>query len=173
MTRLFTLVLAIAFPATAPVTAQDAAEPAAAQAEPAAEATPETAAEPVIRPAGESDLSEFKWTRRVLVVFADSPADPSFMDQIEFLRDGEQMLRDRDVVVLIDADPSARSPVRQKLRPRGFQLTLVDKDGVVKLRKPLPWTVREIASVIDKTPMRLREVEERRRKRAAEAAGSN
>ncbi len=173
MTRLFVLVLAVFFPAAAPATAQDAAGPAATQAEPAARTPPETAAEPLIRPAGESDLSEFKWTRRVLVVFADSPADPRFMDQIEFLRDGEDMLRERDVVVLTDSDPSARTPVRQKLRPRGFQLTLVDKDGEVKLRKPLPWTVREIAASIDKTPMRLREVEERRRKKAGAAAGGN
>jgi len=66
------------------------------------------------------------------------------------------------VVVLMDTDPAARSPIRTKLRPRGFQMVLVDKDGVVKLRKPFPWSVREITRSIDKTPMRLREVEERR-----------
>jgi len=121
--------------------------------------------EDVIRPAGDSDLSEFLWINRPVVVFADSPADPRFQQQIDLLRQGEDMLRDRDVVVLTDTDPAANSPVRLKLRPRGFQMVQVDKDGVVKLRKPHPWSVREITRSIDKTPMRIREVEDRRENR--------
>lgn len=117
---------------------------------------------PLIRPAGDHDLHDFMWIHRVLVVFADSPADPRFQDQVEMLKQGEAELRDRDVVVLTDADPATRSAARLKLRPRGFQLALVDKDGVVKLRKPSPWSVREISRSIDKTPERQREVEERR-----------
>ncbi|TMV07867.1 DUF4174 domain-containing protein [Ruegeria sediminis] len=116
----------------------------------------------LVRAAGDTDLSEFLWVNRPIVVFADSPADPRFQQQIEMLREGEAMLRDRDVVVLTDTDPKARSAVRSKLRPRGFQLVLVDKDGVVKLRKPAPWSVREITRSIDKTPMREREIRERR-----------
>lgn len=135
--------------------------PLAAVGAPAAEDTPPA----MIRPAGDSDLGQFMWISRVLVVFADSPADPRFEDQIEMLRQGEAELRDRDVVVLTDADPASKSAVRRKLRPRGFQLTLVDKDGVVKLRKPSPWSVREITRSIDKTPERQREVEERRQAR--------
>ena len=76
--------------------------------------------------------------------------------------DGEDMLLDRDVIVLTDTDPAAQSPIRQKLRPRGFMMVLIGKDGGVKLRKPLPWTVREISRSIDKMPMRLQEVEDRR-----------
>ena len=120
---------------------------------------------PLIRPAGDSDLSEFLWIHRVLLVFADTPADPRLQAQIDMLTEGEDHLRDRDVVVLIDSDPAAASPARLKLRPRGFQLTLVDKDGGVKLRKPSPWSVREIGRTIDRTPERQREVEERRNHR--------
>jgi uncharacterized protein DUF4174 len=72
-------------------------------------------------------------------------------------------LAERDVVVLTDADPGAKSPARQKLRPRGFMLVLIGKDGTIRLRKPLPLSVREIAASIDKTAERKREVEERRR----------
>ncbi|WP_170607075.1 DUF4174 domain-containing protein [Ruegeria arenilitoris] len=115
-----------------------------------------------IRPAGDSDLSEFLWTHRPIVVFADTPADPRFQEQIDMLLDGEEAMRDRDVIVLTDTDPSARSAVRSKLRPRGFQMVFVDKDGVVKLRKPSPWSVREIGRSIDKTPLRQREIRERR-----------
>lgn len=118
-----------------------------------------------IRPVGDSDLSEFLWINRPIVVFADTPADPRFQQQIDMLLEDEEMMRDRDVVVLTDTDPSARSPIRTKLRPRGFAMVFVDKDGVVKLRKPTPWSVREISRSIDKTPLREREVRDRREAR--------
>lgn len=127
----------------------------------AADASDTSGAE-LVRPAGDSDLSEFLWTHRPIVVFADSAADPRFQEQMDRLASGEQMLRDRDVIVLTDTDPAARSALRKKLRPRGFQLVLVGKDGGIKLRKPAPWSVREITRSIDKFPDRLREVEERR-----------
>ncbi|WP_419740081.1 DUF4174 domain-containing protein [Ruegeria sp.] len=115
-----------------------------------------------VRPVGDSELSDFMWTHRPIVVFADTPADPRFQQQIDMLLDGEDAMRDRDVIVLTDTDPSARSAIRSKLRPRGFQMVFVDKDGVVKLRKPSPWSVREIGRSIDKTPLREREIRERR-----------
>jgi hypothetical protein len=116
----------------------------------------------MIRPAGESDLSEFLWKNRPLVVFADTPADPQYGEQIAKLRAEMGMLVERDVVILTDTDPEANSPLRQKLRPRGFMLVLVGKDGGIKLRKPLPWSVREITRSIDKMPIRQQEVRERR-----------
>lgn len=119
----------------------------------------------IFRPAADLELDSFLWTSRPIVVFADTAADPRFQEQIELLKKEEPLLADRDVVVLTDTDPAARSPIRTKLRPRGFQMVLIDKDGGVKLRKPFPWSVREITRTIDKTPMRLREVEERRNNR--------
>jgi len=151
MTRTLALVLASLFPlATLIPLAALAADPV------------QTDPDGIFRPAGDTELDSFLWTARPIVVFADTPADPRFQQQIELLKADEARLADRDVVVLMDTDPAARSPIRTKLRPRGFQMVLVDKDGVVKLRKPFPWSVREITRSIDKTPMRLREVEERR-----------
>jgi hypothetical protein len=46
------------------------------------------------------------------------------------------------------------------MRPRGFMLTLVGKDGAIKIRKPFPQDVREITASIDKMPMRQREIRE-------------
>ncbi len=115
-----------------------------------------------VRPAGDSVLSEFLWVKRPIIVFADTSADPRFQQQIDMLVEGEDAMRDRDVVVLTDTDPAARSPIRAELRPRGFQMVFVDKDGVVKLRKPAPWSVREIGRSIDKTPLREREIRDRR-----------
>lgn len=111
-------------------------------------------------PATMADLGEFQWKKRPVVVFADSENDPAFIEQIALLEARRDELLERDVVVLTDTDPAARHPIRLKLRPRGFMLTLVGKDGGVKLRKPFPWDVREISRSIDKMPMRQREIRE-------------
>lgn len=109
-------------------------------------------------PAIMDDLSEFRWKKRPVLVFADSEDDPAFIEQMELLRNREGALLERDVVVLVDTAPELRSPLRLKMRPRGFMLVLVGKDGGVKLRKPFPWDVREITRSIDKMPMRQREI---------------
>lgn len=127
-----------------------------------ARASDEKAHSIMIQPAGDMDLSDFKWSKRPILVFADSPEDPYFADQIDKLTEGLNVLADRDVVILTDTRPETLSPLRRKFRPKGFMLVLVGKDGGVKLRKPLPWTVREITRSIDKMPMRQREIRERR-----------
>ncbi|TNJ48244.1 DUF4174 domain-containing protein [Phaeobacter sp. B1627] len=108
------------------------------------------------------DIAEYRWTHRPVVVFADSPADPRFREQVDELLKDVPALMTRDVIVFVDTDPERKSALRTKLRPRGFMLVLLGKDGGVKLRKPLPWSVRELSRTIDKMPMRLREVEDRR-----------
>ena len=116
--------------------------------------------EPLFLPADMPDLSEFRWKKRPVLVFADSGDDPAYIEQIELLRERPEELLERDVIVLTDTDPEARAALRLKLRPRGFMLVLVGKDGGVKLRKPFPWDVREITRSIDKMPMRQREIRE-------------
>ena len=108
------------------------------------------------------DLSQFIWQNRPVVVFADSPNDPRFIQQMEFLTARSKDLAERDVVVLTDTDPAAGGPLRSKLHPRGFMLVLIVKDGTIYLRKPAPWDVREISRTIDKLPMRQQEIRERR-----------
>ena len=107
-------------------------------------------------------LDEFVWLKRPLIVFADSPNDPRFIQQMEFLTDRLEDLDDRDVVVLTDTAKGEKTALRERLHPRGFMLVLIGKDGTIYLRKPLPWDVREISRVIDKLPMRQQEVRDRR-----------
>lgn len=109
-------------------------------------------------PAAEVNLSDFLWTHRPIVVFADTDADPRFRQQLDLIERRFEALLERDVVLIIDADPSAGTDIRNKLRPRGFQLTLIGKDGGIKLRKPFPWDVRELSRVIDKMPLRQQEI---------------
>jgi hypothetical protein len=91
--------------------------------------------------------------RRPVIVFADSPADPAFVRQMELLQRYVADLAARDVILITDTDPATPSELRRKLRPRGFSLVLMDKDWKPSIRKPLPWEGREIVNSIDKMPI--------------------
>lgn len=132
--------------------AQDTATPDAAVSAPALD----------VRAAADVNLQDFLWLNRLLVVFADSERDPLFKEQMDLLRAWPADLAERDVIVVIDTDPAAKTAIREKLRPRGFGWVLIDKDGGVKLRKPSPWEVREISASIDQTDLRQQELRDMR-----------
>lgn len=120
------------------------------------EAEPET-----VFDASEIDLSELQFIARPLVVFADSPADPNFAQQMDLILARMEGLVERDVIVIADTDPAANSDPRQTLRPRGFAIVLIGKDGRVAQRKPTPLDVRDLERSIDKMPLRQQELRER------------
>ncbi|MFN3209952.1 MAG: DUF4174 domain-containing protein [Roseovarius sp.] len=126
-----------------------------------ARATDGTPADTLVMPGEDVDLSEFLWIKRPVIVFADNASDPRFVEQMNFLTARLSDLKRRDVVVLTDTDPASGSALRRQLRPRGFMLVLVGKDGKVELRKPVPWDVRELSRVIDKMPIRQQEIRDR------------
>jgi hypothetical protein len=107
------------------------------------------------------ELDSFRWVKRPLVVFAETPNDPRFSEQMEYLQAELPALAARDVIVITDTDPAAKTDVRRTLRPRGFSLVLVGKDGTIQLRKPTPWAIRELTRAIDKLPARQQELRER------------
>jgi hypothetical protein len=123
----------------------------------------DTKATPVFEPvvAADTALDAQLFVKRPVVVFADSPNDPNFIRQMELLALAYPDLEERDVILVIDTDPAANTEWRHKLRPRGFSLVIMDKDLRPVIRKPNPWTVREITAAIDKLPMRRQEVLER------------
>lgn len=113
--------------------------------------------------AEQPDLDSLVWVARPLVVFADTPDDPKFVQQMAWLEADPDPLAERLVVVLTDSDPAANGPLRQRLRPtRGFGAVLIDIDGRVAHRRPLPATVREISNMIDRMPSRREETGSRR-----------
>ncbi|AZL58491.1 DUF4174 domain-containing protein [Tabrizicola piscis] len=118
---------------------------------------------PVFGPVSAADVvfDEQKFVKRPVVVFADSPNDPSFIRQMDLLARAYPDLEERDVLLVTDTHPEADSEWRHKLRPRGFSLVIMDKDLRPVIRKPNPWTVREITAAIDKLPLRRQEVLER------------
>lgn len=103
-------------------------------------------------------LESYQWTNRPVIVFADSARDPRFVEQMADFARRTADLGERDVVLLTDTDPAAKGPLRQKLRPRGFQLIMIGKDGEIKLRTPHPIEVDALNRHIDRMPMRKREM---------------
>jgi len=161
MARLLAIILAFFATAALP---QDAAAT-GGETEDAAELSPLDrwrADKTIVFDAAEIDLADFQWVARPVVVFADSPQNPLFADQLQLLLDRVDDLALRDVVLITDTDPEGRSALRLSLRPRGFMLTIIGKDGEVEIRKPAPWSVREISRTIDKMPLRQREIREGR-----------
>jgi len=121
----------------------------------------ETETDPaLIQIGGDSTLDDWLWLKRPVVVFADSPNDPRFVEQMRLLEERSDALIARDVVVLTDTAPKERGAIRKSLRPRGFMLAILAKDGTVVARKPAPWDVREISRSIDKLPLRQQEARE-------------
>ena len=112
--------------------------------------------------AKEVELPDLQWIARPVVVFADTPNDPRFRQQMEALLANIDELAERDVILITDTDPAARTSVRSTLRPRGYALTVVDKDGRVLQRKPEFWSIRELTRSIDRTPLRQQEIQDRR-----------
>ena len=108
--------------------------------------------------ADEIAIEDFLWLARPVVIFATSPNDPRFTTQLEELLNAPEDVMERDIVLITDTEPNGKSDLRTELRPRDFHLVLIGKDGQVKLRKPRPWDARELSRVIDKMPMRKREL---------------
>lgn len=108
--------------------------------------------------AADVSLADFQWIARPVVVFADTPADPRFRQQMDLIEARIAELAIRDVVVIVDTDPAAMTSVRTQLRPRGFMLAMLTKEGTVFQRKPSPWDVREITRAIDRLPQRQQEI---------------
>jgi hypothetical protein len=147
--RLFHILVLSAFLPAASLAQEEAAE--------APATTGETAVFAPIPAAGVT-LEQFQWVKRPLIVFADTPNDPNFQRQMDRINADLGPLEERQVVVIFDADPAAKTAIRQRLRPRGFSLVLMDTDGEVKRRVPSPWNVREITHAIDRFPQRREEM---------------
>lgn len=108
--------------------------------------------------AAEVQLDQFLWLKRPIVIIANTPADPSFARQVAYIEEVAEQMIERDVVVILDTDPTAETDARQRLRPRGFMLAIVGKDGEIKWRRPSPRSGREIVQTIDKFPLRREEM---------------
>lgn len=146
--RPFITALAL-FLAAGPLAAQDAPDDPVAQ----WRADPEAALDGT-----EVEPGAFEYVARPFVIFADSPLQPELAEQLRLLAADPEGLARRDVAVIVDSDPEAQGALRRALRPRGFGVVLLGKDGAVALRRPAPLSAREVARAIDRTPARQEEL---------------
>jgi hypothetical protein len=105
-----------------------------------------------------AELTALRWEVRPVLIFAPDDNDPNYQEQIRLLKDAEEELRERDILVLSDTDPDANGRLRSGLAVEGFEVFLVGKDGGVKLRESQPLTVETLIAKIDAMPMRRREM---------------
>ena len=114
------------------------------------------AEEPLFQPLSPkvSDLTQYRWHNRPLVIFAPSKTDPAYVAQMAMLEKQKAELADRDIIVFSDTSPTANGTLRKQLNPKGFEVVLVGKDGGMKLRKTTPLNTEVLLSTIDKMPMR-------------------
>ena len=126
-------------------------------------------------------LDVFQWERRILLLFADQPADPwAYQQRLELLEDRcdfnnrdlllLEVYADRPVLatgILFGGQEVEEAPLasisnadlrRQYDVEAGFSLILVGKDGWEKRRSRLPDNINAIYSQIDGMPMRQREM---------------
>ncbi|PLR33280.1 hypothetical protein CYR55_16980 [Chimaeribacter californicus] len=101
-----------------------------------------------------ADLTQYRWQHRPVVLFAPSATDAHYLQQIEMLKDHQDALAERDIIVFSDTSPADKGQLRSQLQPKGFEMVLVGKDGGMKLRETTPLSAEALLSTIDRMPMR-------------------
>ena len=122
----------------------------------------------------QEDFSKYKWRNRILVFSTTSLESELFTAQWEKFKSSQKKLEDRNIVLFVlakgriydkELKPVSHyhiAPLRKKYQiPQTFSgITLIGKDGFVKLQKPLPTEPQVIFETIDQMPMRQREMRE-------------
>ncbi|EPX78364.1 DUF4174 domain-containing protein [Salipiger mucosus] len=106
------------------------------------------------------DLSDLRWDKRPVLVFAPSGDSADYARQIALFEAAEAGLAERDIVVLSDVSPDRPGMLRQGFSPAGLKIVLVGKDGGVKLEQDRILRPAELFATIDAMPMRRREMSE-------------
>lgn len=117
------------------------------------------------------DLDQYQLKNRVLLVFAPTPDDVRYEEQIEEIESVQGDADDRDLLVFgifdrgpsfaeeraISSEESARARRRFDVSDGEFGLRLIDKDGTEILRSGEPLLSEDIFEAIDATDLRWRE----------------
>jgi hypothetical protein len=117
-------------------------------------------------------MAEHRWSHRLLFVFAPSPHDERFKQQVARLSNASDGMSERDLLLVsvVTGGPSQANGrplttgAAQRLRerfniaPPAFRIVLVGKDGTEKRRDEAPVSARSLFDTIDAMPMRQREM---------------
>lgn len=119
-------------------------------------------------------LESFQWEKRVLVLFTSHSDEESYQTQMKKFISLEEEFRDRDLIrisifkeecSMLDGEfipDSSSQNIRERLSPNesGYSIYLIGKDGGVKLKREEVLEPNELFRVIDRMPMRQREMRE-------------
>ena len=117
-------------------------------------------------------LGDYQWENRLLVVSSPAPDEPKFARQLQQVAATGREFGERDLVLISLATDGTSLAGKRKLDPTqveeiraalgidagAFAVLLVGKDGTVKLSKNTIVPMDDIYALIDKMPMRQREI---------------
>ena len=118
-------------------------------------------------------LGDYQWENRLLVVSSSAPDEPKFARQLQQVAATGREFGERDLVLISLATDGMSLAGKRKLDPTqveeiraalgidagAFAVLLVGKDGTVKLSKNSIVPMDDIYELIDKMPMRQREIQ--------------
>lgn len=119
-----------------------------------------------------AELSDYRWERRPLLLFAPTNDDPRLVETLSRIDATRCDFVSRDMVLgqmvdggtstldgqVVDADESRRLRKQFAIGESDFRVLLIGKDGGEKLRVDEVPDLRSIYAVIDGMPMRAREM---------------
>ena len=117
--------------------------------------------------AAQGDLSRYRDKNRLLLVFAPSQADPRWRRQDALLTKSRAQFADRELLRFDFFErggwrgAGADLRARYHIRPGGFRVLLIGKDGHVAFGGPGPVPLGELTDRIDRMPMRRDEMRRR------------
>ncbi len=122
----------------------------------------------------ESAMSDYRWKKRPLIVFAGNPSDARLSRQRATVSSARSGFSERDMVVIwvvgdtvstdLGSGPgqsAAALRARYGVGAASFRALLVGKDGGVKISSGDPVATRTLFSTIDAMPMRQDEMRRR------------
>ena len=119
-----------------------------------------------------AELSDYRWERRPLLVFAPTTSDPRLVETLSRIEASRCDFVGRDMVIglvvaegnstldghAIDVDASQQLVNQYAIGENAFSVILIGKDGGEKLRVNEVPDLQQIYAVIDGMPMRSREM---------------
>jgi hypothetical protein len=120
-----------------------------------------------------SDLSEYRWQNRLILLFAPQAGDSQYQKQRELLLNDQPGLNERDLLIFsilpnrvisdndsVKVERAAEIRKRYKIPRAAFSVLLIGKDGSEKMRSNKVVPREELYALIDAMPMRRQEMQE-------------
>ena len=120
----------------------------------------------------EISIDQFRWKNRIVVLFSSDSGSDAYQTQVNIFSSLKKELLDRDLILISLFDnecstlngetisDSSDKSIRDSLSASdlSYSIILIGKDGGVKLKREMVLEPEELFHVIDRMPMRQREI---------------